>query len=121
MLLLAPFAGLLPLATLSAVVIVYSVGLFKPADFKSILKIRKRDFIWALFAMAGVIFLGTLQGILVAIVISMIALAQQSADPSIHVLVRKPGTNVFRAKTGEHPNDEEFPGLLIARPEGRIF
>jgi MFS superfamily sulfate permease-like transporter len=33
MLLLAPLIGLMPHATLAAVVIVYSIGLFKPADF----------------------------------------------------------------------------------------
>jgi len=32
---------------------------------------------------------------------------------------RKPGTDVFRRKTGEHPEDETFPGLLLLRAEGR--
>jgi len=31
------------------------------------------------------------------------------------------GTDVFRPRTDEHPEDESFPGLLILRPEGRIF
>ena len=34
---------------------------------------------------------------------------------------RKPGTNVFRPHSKEHPEDETFPGLLILRPEGRVF
>ena len=34
MLLLAPLLGLLPNATLAAVVIVYSVGLIQPAEFR---------------------------------------------------------------------------------------
>jgi MFS superfamily sulfate permease-like transporter len=37
------------------------------------------------------------------------------------VLGRKPRTNVFRPRTKEHPEDETFPGLLLLRPEGRIF
>ncbi len=49
------------------------------------------------------------------------ALAYQVADPPVHVLGRKPGTNVFRPLSREHPEDETFPGLLIVRPEGRIF
>jgi sulfate permease, SulP family len=36
-------------------------------------------------------------------------------------LGRKPGTNVFRPRSKEHPEDETFPGLLLLRPEGRIF
>jgi len=37
------------------------------------------------------------------------------------VLGRKRGTNVFRARSDEYPDDEQFPGLLLLRPEGRIF
>jgi anti-anti-sigma factor len=71
--------------------------------------------------MAGVILFGTLRGILVAIILSLLALAYQVADPPVHVLVRKRGTNVFRPRSDEHPDDEEFPGLLLVHLEGRIF
>ncbi len=118
---LAPWMGLMPQATLAAVVVVYSVGLIQPAEFQSILRIRRTEFVWALAAFAGVMVLGTLRGILVAIVLSLIALSQQVADPPVHVLGRKPGTGVFRPRTKEHPEDESFPGLLLLRPEGRIF
>ena len=121
MLLLAPYIGLMPEATLAAVVIVYSIGLIKPAEFRTILKVRRTEFVWALVALAGVVLLGTLQGILVAIIVSLIALAYQVADPPVHVLGRKPGTNVFRPRSKEHPEDETFPGLLLMRTEGRIF
>jgi SulP family sulfate permease len=121
MLLLAPMIGLMPEATLAAVVIVYSVGLISPAEFRTILKVRRTEFVWALVAVAGVVLLGTLQGIVVAIVVSLAALAYQVTDPPLHVLVRKPGTNVFRRRSRKHPEDENFPGLLLLRPEGRIF
>ena len=68
MLFLAPLVSLMPKATLAAVVIVYSVGLIKPEEFRSILTVRRMEFIWALAACAGVVLLGTLKGILVAIV-----------------------------------------------------
>jgi len=121
MLLLAPLIALMPQATLAAVVIVYSIGLIKPAEFGEILKIRLNEFTWAIAAFAGVVTLGTLKGIVVAIVLSLVGLAYQVADPPVYVLGRKPGTNVFRPRTKEHPEDETFPGLLILRPEGRIF
>ncbi len=118
---LAPLISKMPQATLAGVVIVYSVGLVKPKDFRAILAIRRTEFVWALAALAGVVLLGTLPGIVVAIVVSLVALSQQAADPPVHVLGRKPGTNVFRPRTKEHPEDESFPGLLLLRPEGRIF
>src|SRR5262245_44699111 len=121
MLLLAPVIGLLPDTTLAAIVIVYSVGLIKPAEFKAILGVRRMEFVWALVALAGVVMLGTLQGIVVAIIVSLIALSYQVVDPPVYVLGRKPGTDVFRPRTPEHPEDETFPGLLMLRLEGRLF
>jgi anti-anti-sigma factor len=111
----------MPEATLAAVVIVYSIGMIKPAEFRSILRVRRMEFIWALAAFAGVVLLGTLQGILVAIVVSLVGLAHQAANPSVYVVGRKPGTNVFRRRSKEHPEDESFSGLLILRLEGRVF
>ena len=121
MLFLAPLIGLMPEATLAAVVIVYSIGLIKPADFRLILEIRRTEFLWALTALAGVVLLGTLQGILVAIVVSLVALAYQTANPPVRELGRKPGTDVFRPRSKEHPEDETFPGLLMIQLEGRVF
>jgi len=121
MLLLAPLIGMMPQATLAAVVIVYSIGLIQPAEFRTILRVRRTEFIWAVAALAGVVLLGTLQGIVVAILVSLVALAHQAANPPVHVLGRKPGTNVFRPRSKEHPEDETFPGLLLLRFEGRIF
>lgn len=121
MLLLAPLIGMMPQATLAAVVIVYSLGLIKPKEFGEILRIRGTEFVWALVAFAGVVLLGTLKGIVVAIIVSLVALAYQVADPLVYVLARRPGTNVFRPKSEEHPDDKTYPGLLIVRVEGRIF
>jgi len=121
MLLLAPVIGLLPDATLAAIVIVYSIGLIKPAEFRAILGVRGTEFVWALVAFAGVVLLGTLQGIVVAIIVSLIALSYQVVDPPVYILGRKPGTSVFRPRTPEHPEDETFPGLLLLRLEGRLF
>ena len=121
MFLLAPLISLMPEATLAAVVIVYSIGLIKPAEFRAILRVRRTELFWALAAFAGVVLLGTLKGILVAIIISLVGLAYQVANPPVHVLGRKPGTNVFRPRSREHPEDEMFSGLLLLRLEGRVF
>ncbi|MFN7570969.1 MAG: SulP family inorganic anion transporter [Betaproteobacteria bacterium] len=121
MLLLAPLLGLLPNATLAAVVIVYSVGLIQPAEFRAIRAVRTMEFRWALIACVGVLVFGTLKGIVVAIVVSMVALASQTAHPRVSVIGRKRGADVLRPLSPEHPDDETFEGLLILRPEGRIF
>jgi high affinity sulfate transporter 1 len=121
MLLLAPILGLMPHATLAAVVIVYSVGLIQPAEFRAIRGVRTMEFRWALIACLGVLVFGTLKGIVVAIVVSMIGLASQTAHPRVSVIGRKRGADVLRPLSSEHPDDETFEGLLIVRPEGRLF
>lgn len=121
MLFLAPLLGMLPYATLAAVVIVYSVGLIQPAEFRAIHKVRTMEFRWAVAAFLGVIIFGTLQGIVVAIILSLIGLTSQTANPQVHVIGRKRGTDVLRPISKEHPDDETFEGLLILRPEGRLY
>jgi SulP family sulfate permease len=111
----------MPEATLAAVVIVYSIGLIRPLEFREILSVRRTEFMWALVAFAGVVLVGTLKGIIVAIIVSLGALAYQLADPPVYVLGRKRGTNVFRPRSKENPEDETFPGLLLLRLEGRVF
>jgi len=121
MLLLSTLLGLLPHATLAAVVIVYSIGLIQPKEFMAIKKVRIMEFRWALIACLGVLMFGTLQGIVVAIIVSLIGLASQTAHPRVSVIVRKPNTDVLRPQSPEHPEDEIFAGLLTLRPEGRIY
>ena len=121
MLLLAPLLALLPNATLAAVVIVYSVGLIQPLEFLAIRKVRTMEFRWAIIAAVGVLLFGTLKGIVVAIIASLIGLASQVAYPRVSVIGRKRGADVLRPLSPEHPDDETFDGLLIVRPEGRLF
>jgi len=121
LLLLAPVIALMPQAALAAVVVAYSLDLIKPAEFHEIRRVRRVEFRWAVIALAGVVVLGTLQGILVAVIASLLALAQQAYAPPVYALGRKRGTQVFRALSKEHPDDETWPGLLILRTEGRLF
>lgn len=121
MLVFAPLLALLPNAVLAAVVIVYSASLIKPTEFVSIRKIRSNEFRWALVAFLGVLVFGTLKGIMVAIVVSLIGLASQSVNPPVYIIGRKRGTDVLRPISPDYSDDETVDGLLIVRPEGRMY
>ncbi len=121
LLLFAPIIALMPQAALAAVVVAYSFDLIKPAEFAAIRRVRRIEFAWALIAFAGVVVLGTLKGILVAVVVSLLALAQQAYNPPVYAMARKRGTQVFRPLPSEHPDNETWTGLLILRMEGRLF
>jgi MFS superfamily sulfate permease-like transporter len=119
--LLAPFISRMPNAVLAAIVVVYSVTLIKPAEFRDIGKVRRTEYYWALIAFGGVVLLGTLQGIVVAVIASVLSLAHQTYDPPLYVVGRKRGSDVFRPLTSEHPDDETFPGLLLVRLDSRLY
>jgi len=121
MLFLAPVLAPMPNATLAAVVIAYSVGLISPAEIAAIRRIRTIEFRWAVAACLGVMVLGTLNGILVAVLLSMASLLHLANNPPVHILARKPGSHVFRPRTAEHAGDETIPGLLILRTAGRMY
>src|SRR5262249_24193508 len=110
-----------PTRGLAGVATPYGVEVIQPAQFNEIRRGRQLEFIGALVAFAGVVFLGPLQGILVAIVASLVALAYQAYNPPLYVLARKRGTHVFRERSAEHADDETWPRLLIVRTEGRLF
>jgi sulfate permease, SulP family len=120
LLFLSPLFSLMPQATLAAVVVAATVGLLSPKEFRAIQRVRYAEFWWAVIAFVGVVVFGTLQGIVVAVGVSILTLMYQANHPPIYVVGRKPGTDVFRPLTPEHPEDETFPGLLIVRTEGMM-
>ena len=120
LLFLAPLVALMPKATLAAVVVATTIGLLSPKDFRAIARIRHMELWWALIAFAGVVILGTLPGILIAVAISLLVLLYQSNHPPVYAMGRKPGSDIFRPFSSEHPDNETFPGLLIVRTEGRM-
>jgi sulfate permease, SulP family len=95
-------------------------GLVDLAVLRRIRELRVRDFGLALVALAGVLVLGVLQGVLLAVVVSMLTLIYGANHPPIEVLGRKPGTGSWRDR-GRHPDDETVPGLMVVRPVASIY
>ncbi|HZX94733.1 MAG TPA: SulP family inorganic anion transporter, partial [Myxococcales bacterium] len=121
LLLLAPAISLMPEATLAIVVVVYSAELLDLREFRAINAIRRTELWWAVTAFGGVLVLGTLRGIVLAVIVSLLSLAYQASKPAVYEVARKRGTNVFRRRSEPHAADETWPGLLMIRVEGRIF
>jgi sulfate permease, SulP family len=120
LLFLTPLFENLPEATLGAVVVVAVAGLVDPEALRRIRELRARDFGLGLVALAGVLVLGVLQGVLLAVVVSMLTLIHGANHPPIEVLGRKPGSAFWRER-GRHPDDETVPGLMVVRPVASIY
>lgn len=119
LLFLSPVIGLLPHAALGALILVASVAMIKPEAFRAIARVRRTELIWALITLAGVVFIGTLEGILIAVVISILTLFYQANHPPVYAVAYNREKAVFR-RAGENDSDETFPGLLLLRTEGRL-
>jgi len=117
---LAPLVSWMPQAALAVVVVVPCAEMIKLSEFSAILQNRLMEFSWVLASVSGVLLLGTLRGIIVAVLLSFFALAYHASHRPVWVLGRKPGTNIFRPQSKEHPEDETFPGLLLLKTEGML-
>ena len=65
---------------------------------------------WALVTVAGVVLIGTLEGILIAVVISVLTLIYQANRPPVYAVAYNREQRVFR-RVGENEADETFPGF----------
>jgi high affinity sulfate transporter 1 len=119
LLFLSRVIGFLPQAALGSLILVVAVSMIRPGHFRAIARIRKDELAWALMTMAGVILLGTLNGILIAVAISVLTLMYQANHPPVYAVAYNPEQGIFR-RAGEHAGDETFPGLLMLRTEGRL-
>lgn len=117
---LAPMVRYIPEAALGGIVLVAAAGLVSRDEARVIRRQRVKDWAFALVTLAAVLVLGTLQGILVGVVVSLLTLFWDLNHPPIIPLGRKPGTDVFRSAAG-HPDDERVPGLLILRIESPMY
>lgn len=122
-LLLLFFNGLLadlPNSALAAVVIAAALSLADLSVLARLWKVRPSAVALSLVASAGVIFVGVLQGILVAIVLSILLFFHRNWWPHGEVLGRVPGRDGWHSDT---KGDEiaEHPGVVVFRWEAPLF
>jgi SulP family sulfate permease len=114
-----PIAAL-PKPALAAVIIFIAVGMVKLEPFRAIARVRRTELAWALVTVAGVVLIGTLEGILIAVAISVLTLIYQANRPAVYALAYDRAHSVFR-RAGEQGAGEVIPGLLLLRVEGRLM
>jgi high affinity sulfate transporter 1 len=118
---LTPLFHNLPEATLGAIVIVAISGMLKLRKFVHLYRLRKMDFTLAVIALLGVLtFEEVLFGLLVAVIVSLLALIIRISEPKLSILGRLPGTFQFR-DIQYYPDALQPEGLLILRPGEEIF
>ncbi len=120
LLFLAPIFDYLPTATLAAIVMVAGFGLLDLAEFRLLWRYRRSEFWMAIITIAGVLALGMLVGILIAIGLSLLVVVLRAASPHTAVLGRLPDTDTYR-DIADHPDAITLPGLVIYRFDAALF
>lgn len=110
----------LPNPTLAAVVIAASLSL---ADIPGTVRLwhqRRVEFLLSATAFAGVALLGVLQGIAIAVGLSILNIFRHAWSPYHTTLGRIPGVP-GQHDTELHPEAEQIPGLVIFRFDAPLF
>ncbi|MGH2583560.1 MAG: SulP family inorganic anion transporter [Dehalococcoidia bacterium] len=110
----------LPQAVLGAIVISAIVGFFRVGDLRRIAGLERESFAIALVALGGVLILGPLPGMILAIVLSVLILLSRTSRPGISALGRAPDGTAYGA-IERHAGYQPVPGLLIIRQDGMLF
>jgi MFS superfamily sulfate permease-like transporter len=110
----------LPTVVLAAIVLVAVRGLIDVSAFRHLWRVSRFEFGVAIVALAGVLLLGILNGVLLAVVVSLLMLLAAAARPHVAILGRIPGTQRY-SDLKRHPDNELIPGVLIFRVEASLL
>lgn len=120
LLFLTKFFENLPGTVLAAVVLVAVRGLISIKELRHLFRVSRIDFAAAMVALVGVLVLGILNGVIFAVVASVLMLLVRSSTPHVAFLGRIPGTNRF-SDLERHSDNQTIPGVLIFRVESALL
>jgi high affinity sulfate transporter 1 len=110
----------LPDAALAAILIFAGGSLLDVAAFARLFAIRRREFLVAVVCVGGVVFLGVLFGILVAIGAAMFEVFVRTWRPHSAILGSPDGVAGFH-DISRYPEARTLPGIVILRWDAPLF
>jgi high affinity sulfate transporter 1 len=116
------FTGLfrnLPEAVLAAIVLFAVKGLIDLGELRYLWRASRLDFGPAGVALVGVLVMGILDGVIIAVLASVVMILARVARPQVAFLGRIPGTDRF-SDVARHPENEALPGVLAFRVEASL-
>jgi high affinity sulfate transporter 1 len=110
----------LPISALAAVVIAAAIGMIEVADLRRIYRIQRWEFWLAIACSTGVVVLGAIPGIGLAIAIAVIEFLWDGWRPHSAVLGRSDGIKGYH-DIQRHPEARLIPGLVLFRWDAPLF
>jgi high affinity sulfate transporter 1 len=110
----------LPNVVLAAIVLVAVKELVNIPQLRHVRRVSRNEFIVSMIAFAGVLLLGILQGVILAVLMSLLFMIGRIANPHIAFLGNFPGTRSY-ADIERHPDNIIVPQVLIFRVEASLL
>ena len=115
-----PLFAPLPEAVLGAVVVMAITGMVKVKAIRRLYRLNRMDFALAIVALLGVLTFEALEGLMIAVILSLLALVWRASQSRLSLLGREPGRLIL-SDIRRHPENRAIPGLLILRPDEGLF
>ncbi|MBL8147858.1 MAG: STAS domain-containing protein, partial [Anaerolineae bacterium] len=121
LLFLTPLFAPLPEAVLAALIIHAVWHIIASRKLAKLRLAAPKEFWFGLLALAGVLFVDVLEGMIIGLVASTAFMLYRSSRPHIASLGRKPGTMGTYSDLARHPENQPVPGVLIARIDAPLY
>jgi MFS superfamily sulfate permease-like transporter len=110
----------LPITVLGAVVIAAALDFAEVGGVYRLYHLRRREFVLSLVCFAGVIMLGVIQGVFLAVGLALLDFIRRAWRPHDAVLGRVDGMKGYHDVT-RHPEALRLPGLVLFRWDAPLF
>ena len=115
-----PLMAPLPWAALGAVVLYAAGKLVSIPEFRRLWRFRRREFVLAIATLVGTVVIGILQGVVLAIALSLVEMLYRLARPHEGVLGRVPGVDGMH-DVADYPDARTIPGCIFYRYDAPLF
>jgi high affinity sulfate transporter 1 len=104
----------IPVAALGAVLVKAALSLVDISTSRIIYKIDRREFALSVLTTLGVVSIGSIQTILLAVILAVLRFVRLVSRPKIEILGEVPGFPGFHS-IHRHPDATTIPGLMLLR------
>ncbi len=118
---LTPLFTTLPEAVLAALIIHAVWHIIASRKLQKIRQASPVEFWFGALALAGVLLIDVLEGMIIGVVASLVFVIYKTSRPHISSLGRVPGVPGAYSDLGRHPEDIPVPGVLIVRVDAQLY
>jgi sulfate permease, SulP family len=118
---LTPLFTSLPEAVLGALIIHALWHIIAARKLQKVRQASRVEFWFGVFALAGVLLIDVLEGMIIGVLASLLFVVYQSSRPHVSSLGRVPGVPGSYSDLTLHPDNVPVPGVLIVRVDGQLY